>query len=106
MFYTLMSRNLTYFISNKSKNSNCMILINYSREAWCPEFEGQIEFRDPGIWGTMLCLRAKQLLYIALVKISGARWPSGTASDSESRGPRLNPHKGHCVVSLSKAQTH
>ena len=30
------------------------------------------------------------------------RWPSGRASDSESRGPGFDPHKGHRVVSLSK----
>ena len=34
----------------------------------------------------------------------GARWPCGRALDSESRGPGFDPHKGHCVVSLS--QTH
>ena len=31
----------------------------------------------------------------------GARWPSGIASDSETRGPGFDPHKGHCAVSLS-----
>ena len=30
-------------------------------------------------------------------------WPSGRASDSESRGPGFEPNKGHRVVSLSKA---
>ena len=33
----------------------------------------------------------------------GARWRSGRASDSESRGPGFEPHKRHRVVSLSKA---
>ena len=32
----------------------------------------------------------------------GARWRSGRASDSESRGPGFDPHKRHRVVSLSK----
>ena len=32
----------------------------------------------------------------------GAQWPSGRASDSESRGPGFDPHNGHSVVSLSK----
>ena len=32
----------------------------------------------------------------------GALWPSGRASDSESRGPGFDPHKGHRVVSLSE----
>ena len=32
----------------------------------------------------------------------GARWHSGRASHSESRGPELDPHKRHRVVSLSK----
>ena len=31
------------------------------------------------------------------------RWCSGRASDSESRGPGLDPHMRHRVVSLSKA---
>ena len=34
----------------------------------------------------------------------GARWPSGRASDSKSRGPGFDPHNGHCVVSLSKTR--
>ena len=32
----------------------------------------------------------------------GARWPSGRASDSKSRGPGFDPHKGQHAVSLSK----
>ena len=36
------------------------------------------------------------------IKVMGARWPSGKASDSKSRGPGFDPHKGHRVVSLSK----
>ena len=32
----------------------------------------------------------------------GARWRSGIALDSESRGPGFNPHRGLHVVSLSK----
>ena len=32
----------------------------------------------------------------------GARWRSGRASDSESRGPGFDPHKRHSVVSLGK----
>ena len=35
--------------------------------------------------------------------MEGARWRSGRASDSESRGPGFEPHKRHRVVSLSKA---
>ena len=34
--------------------------------------------------------------------MKGARWRSGRASDSESRGPGFDPHKRHRVVSLSK----
>ena len=33
-----------------------------------------------------------------------ARWPSGRASDSESRGLGFDPHKGHRVVTLSKTR--
>ena len=36
------------------------------------------------------------------LQIKGARWRSGRASDSESRGPGFDPHKRHRVVSLSK----
>ena len=36
------------------------------------------------------------------LNIMGARRPSGRASDSESRGPGFDPHKGHRVVSMSK----
>ena len=32
----------------------------------------------------------------------GARWRSSKASDSESRCPGFDPHRRHCVVSLSK----
>ena len=32
----------------------------------------------------------------------GARWRSGRASDSESRGLGFDPHKRHRVVSLGK----
>ena len=32
----------------------------------------------------------------------GARWRSGRASDSESRGPGIDPHRRHRGVSLSK----
>ena len=32
----------------------------------------------------------------------GARWRSGRASDSESRGPWFDPHRRHRVVSLRK----
>ena len=35
---------------------------------------------------------------------TGARWRSGRASDSESRGHGFDPHKRHRVVSLSKLQ--
>ena len=38
------------------------------------------------------CSRAKK----------GARWHSGSASDSESRGLVFDPHRHHCVVTLNK----
>ena len=31
----------------------------------------------------------------------GSGWPSGRASDSESRGPGFDLHNGNCVVYLS-----
>ena len=40
---------------------------------------------------------------IIFSETKGARWRSGRASDSESRGPGFDPHKRHRVVSLSKA---
>ena len=36
------------------------------------------------------------------INFLGAWWRSGRASDSESRGPGFDPHRSHCVVSLSK----
>ena len=35
--------------------------------------------------------------------IKGGQWRSVRASDSDSRGPGFDPHRRHCVVSLSKA---
>ena len=32
----------------------------------------------------------------------GAQWLSGSLHDSRPRGPRFEPHRHHCVVSLSK----
>ena len=32
----------------------------------------------------------------------GAQWLSGRVLDSRPRGRRFEPHRGHCVVSLSK----
>ena len=37
-----------------------------------------------------------------LLSVVGARWRSGRALDSESRGPGFDPHKRHRVVPLSK----
>ena len=37
-----------------------------------------------------------------LFLFEGARWRSGRASDSESRGPGFSSHRRHGVVSLSK----
>ena len=33
---------------------------------------------------------------------SGAQWLSGRVLDSRQRGRRFEPHRRHCVVSLSK----
>ena len=39
---------------------------------------------------------------ITQMQIRGELWPSGRASDFESRGPGFGLHWDHCVVSLSK----
>ena len=36
------------------------------------------------------------------VKILGAQWLSGRVFDSRPRGRGFEPHRRHCVVSLSK----
>ena len=36
--------------------------------------------------------------------LEGVWWPDGRASESESKGPGLDPHIGCHVVSLSKTQ--
>ena len=46
----------------------------------------------------------KDRIELALDCHKGARWRSGRASDSKSRGPGFDPHRLHCVVSLSKTQ--
>ena len=33
---------------------------------------------------------------------AGAHWLSGRVLDSRPKGRRFEPHRGHCVVSLSK----
>ena len=45
---------------------------------------------------------SKDLAHSSLSQIFGARWRSGRASDSESRGPGFDPRMRHRVVSLSK----
>ena len=49
------------------------------------------------------CKPTAQQSVTILFCLEGARWRSGRASDSESRGPGFEPHKRHRVVSLSKA---
>ena len=39
--------------------------------------------------------------YVPVLSDEGARWRSGSASDSESRGSGFDPHRRHHVVSLS-----
>ena len=34
--------------------------------------------------------------------VKGAQWLSGRALDSRPKGPEFEPHRRHCVVSLSK----
>ena len=47
--------------------------------------------------------KAGKILHVPELRyFEGARWHSGRASDSESRGPGFDLHKCHCVVSLGK----
>ena len=46
----------------------------------------------------MLRVKLKQNLNA----LEGAQWLSGRALDSRLRGRRFEPHRRHCVVSLSK----
>ena len=41
--------------------------------------------------------------YETLALCWGAQWPSGRVLDSRPRGREFEPHRRHCVVSLSKA---
>ena len=56
---------------------------------------------------SVYCKRWRMEVYNDKTKImkfnKGARWRSGRASASESRGPGFDPHRRHRVVSLSKA---
>ena len=36
------------------------------------------------------------------ISLEGAQWLSGRVLDSKPRGRRVEPHRRHCVVSLSK----
>ena len=49
-------------------------------------------------------LRVKYILGICLFSKNnrGAQWLSGRVLDSRPRGRELEPHRRHCVVSLSK----
>ena len=40
-------------------------------------------------------------LFLKLLK-QGVQWLSGRVLDSKPRGPGLEPHRHHCLVSLSK----
>ena len=48
----------------------------------------------------MLCLSA---FILCLIQVLGAQWLSGRVLDSRSRGCGFEPHRRHCVVSLSKS---
>ena len=50
----------------------------------------------------ILCFEHKFPSVQITTYIREARWPSGRASDSGSRGRGFNPHSGRRVVSLSK----
>ena len=41
--------------------------------------------------------------FIIVNDIREAQWLSGRALDSRPRGRGFEPHRGHCVVSLSKS---
>ena len=47
-----------------------------------------------------LCILHGQVFIMSVIQ--GARWTDGTASDSDSKGPGFDPHKGLHVVSLNK----
>ena len=43
------------------------------------------------------------MFHIKLKRIMGAQWLSGRVLDSRPRGRGFEPHRRHCVVSLSKS---
>ena len=48
-----------------------------------------------------LCVAVQQTLTL-VITFEGAQWLSGRVLDSRSRGHGLEPHRHHCIVSLSK----
>ena len=42
--------------------------------------------------------------YLVTIFIEGAQWLSDRVLDSRLKGRGIKPHRGHCVVSLSKTQ--
>ena len=41
-------------------------------------------------------------MYVVTPRKQGAQWLSGRVLDSRPKGRRFEPHRRHCVVSLSK----
>ena len=56
--------------------------------------------RDRGATG--LSLTGVTGLFLSKTHLWGAQWLSGRVLDSRPRGHRFEPHRHHCVVSLSK----
>ena len=46
--------------------------------------------------------RARIKLFLSVAMLQGAQWLSGRVLDSRPRGHRLEPHRHHCIVILSK----
>ena len=60
---------------------------------------------DKNSWWFFLCFFAYNTSHKCLVNITkwqGAQWLSGRVLDSRPKGRGFEPHRRHCVVSLSK----
>ena len=50
----------------------------------------------------MFWLKNKKIIFLVCTLKSGAQWLSGRVLDSRPRGRGFEPHRHHCLVSLSK----
>ena len=87
-----------HYIASTEDTQRCLVytlLLKISSAAVIPELEFMaIKF-------ITLKNRSKDFVSYSSRAIKGAQWLSGRVLDSRLRGRGLDPHRRHCVVSLS-----